>query len=105
MRLQTGKIVLKYIENFVRREREAVNRFRDFLSDVVRQSDMVLLSLCTVSTLYGMVLIASATHFRNTFKYVAIQGFGLLLGVLLSLHMDIRPIQTRFRFGSVTIAT
>ena len=30
-----------------------------------------------------MVLIASATHFRNTFKYVAIQGFGLLLGVLL----------------------
>lgn len=44
---------------------------------------MVLLSLCTVSTLYGMVLIASATHFRNTFKYVAIQGFGLLLGVLL----------------------
>ena len=55
MRLQTGKIVLKYIENFVRREREAVNRFRDFLSDVVRQSDMVLLSLCTVSTLYGMV--------------------------------------------------
>ena len=83
VRLQTGKIVLKYIENFVRREREAVNRFRDFLSDVVRQSDMVLLSLCTVSTLYGMVLIASATHFRNTFKYVAIQGFGLLLGVLL----------------------
>ena len=83
MRLQTGKIVLKYIESFVRREREAVNRFRDFLSDVVRQSDMVLLSLCTVSTLYGMVLIASATHFRNTFKYVAIQGFGLLLGVLL----------------------
>lgn len=83
MRLQTGKIVLKYIENFVRREREAVNRFRDFLSDVVRQSDMVLLSLCTVSTLYGMVLIASATHFRNTFKYVAIQGFGLLLGALL----------------------
>jgi len=64
-------------------ECEAVNRFRDFLSDVVRQSDMVLLSLCTVSTLYGMVLIASATHFRNTFKYVAIQGFGLLLGVLL----------------------
>ena len=83
MRLQTGKIVLKYIENFVRREREAVNRFRDFLSDVVRQSDIVLLSLCTVSTLYGMVRIASATHFRNTFKYVAIQGFGLLLGVLL----------------------
>ena len=30
-----------------------------------------------------MVVVAGATHFRNTFKYVAIQGFGLLLGVLL----------------------
>ena len=86
MRLQARRIVLKYIDILLREEREKVNRFRNFLSDVVRQSDMVLLSLCTVSTLYGMVLIASATHFRNTFKYVAIQGFGLLLGVLLFLR-------------------
>ena len=67
MRLQARRIVLKYIDILLREEREKVNRFRNFLSDVVRQSDMVLLSLCTVSTLYGMVLIASATHFRNTF--------------------------------------
>lgn len=96
-----GKIVLKYIENFVRREREAVNRFRDFLSDVVRQSDMVLLSLCTVSTLYGMVLIASATHFRNTFKYVAVQGFGLLLGVLLYFllsSIDVSEVEKKWKW-------
>ena len=60
-----------------------MGKIRDFLSDVVRQSDMVLLALCVGSTLYGMVLIASATHFRGTLKYVAIQGFGLLIGVLL----------------------
>ena len=60
-----------------------MGKIRDFLSDVVRQSDLVLLALCVGSTLYGMVLIASATHFRGTLKYVAIQGFGLLLGVLL----------------------
>ena len=60
-----------------------MGRIRDFLSDVVRQSDLVLLALCVGSTLYGMVLIASATHFRGTLKYVAIQGFGLLIGVLL----------------------
>lgn len=88
MRLQARRIVLKYIDILLREEREKVNRFRNFLSDVVRQSDMVLLSLCTVSTLYGMVLIASATHFRNTFKYVAIQGFGLLLGVLLYFFLS-----------------
>ena len=60
-----------------------MGKIRDFLSDVVRQSDLVLLALCVGSTLYGMVLIASATHFRGTLKYVAIQGFGLLIGVLL----------------------
>ena len=60
-----------------------MGKIRDFLSDVVRQSDLVLLALCVGSTLYGMVLIASATHFRGTLKYVAIQGFGLFLGVLL----------------------
>ena len=60
-----------------------MGKIRDFLSDVVRQSDLVLLALCVGSTLYGMVLIASATHFRGTLKYVAIQGFGLLIGMLL----------------------
>ena len=60
-----------------------MGKIRDFLSDVVRQSDLVLLALCVGSTLYGMVLIASATHFRGTLKYVAIQVFGLLIGVLL----------------------
>ena len=88
MRLQTDKIVLKYIENYARRGCEAVNRFREFLSDVVRQSDMVLLALCTISTLYGMVLIASATNFRNTLRYVAVQGFGLFLGILLYFFLS-----------------
>ena len=78
-----------------------MNRFRNFLSDVVRQSDMVLLSLCTVSTLYGMVLIASATHFRGTLKYVAIQGFGLLLGVLLYFllsSIDVSEVSKKWKW-------
>ena len=101
MRLQARRIVLKYIDILLREEREKVNRFRNFLSDVVRQSDMVLLSLCTVSTLYGMVLIASATHFRNTFKYVAIQGFGLLLGVLLYFFLssiDVSEVSKKWKW-------
>ena len=60
-----------------------MGRVRETLHDVLRQTDAVLLALCVASTLYGMVLIASATHFRGTLKYVAIQGFGLLIGVLL----------------------
>ena len=93
--------MLKYIGILLREEREKVNRFRNFLSDVVRQSDMVLLSLCTVSTLYGMVLIASATHFRGTLKYVAIQGFGLLLGVLLYFFLssiDVSEVSKKWKW-------
>ena len=65
-----------------------MGKLRGFLGDVVRQSDLVLLALCTVSTLYGMVLIASATYFRNTLRYVAVQGFGLFLGILLYFFLS-----------------
>ncbi len=65
-----------------------MGKVKAFLSDVVRQSDLVLLALCVVSTLYGMVLIASATYFRNTLRYVAVQGFGLFLGILLYFFLS-----------------
>ena len=55
-----------------------MGRVRETLHDVLRQTDAVLLALCVASTLYGMVLIASATSFRGTLKYVAVQGLGLL---------------------------
>lgn len=58
------------------------------LRDVLRQTDGVLLALCTVSTLYGMLLIASATNFRGTLKYVAVQGLGLLIGLVLYLFLS-----------------
>ncbi len=65
-----------------------MRRIREFFSDVVRQSDLVLLSLCVAATLYGMLLIASATNARGTLKYVAVQGLGLLIGVLLYFFLS-----------------
>ena len=71
-----------------------MGRVRETLHDVLRQTDAVLLALCVASTLYGMVLIASATSFRGTLKYVAVQGLGLLIGLALYLfpleHRHIR---------------
>ena len=59
-----------------------MGRIREFLRDVVQQSDMVLWSLCTAATFYGMLLILSATHtvYRGSLKYVAVQGVGWLIG-------------------------
>ena len=65
-----------------------MGKFKAFLSDVVRQSDLVLLALCVTSTLYGMLLIASATNYRSTLRYIAVQGFGLFLGILLYFFLS-----------------
>jgi len=54
-----------------------------FLGDMIRASDTLLLTLCTAATLYGMVLIASATNFRGTMRYVVVQGVGLAIGIVL----------------------
>ena len=50
--------------------------------DLVRQTDMLLWSLCSAATLYGMVLILSATHtvYRGSLKYVIVQGAGWCIG-------------------------
>lgn len=78
-----------------------MGKTREFLSDVVRQSDLVLLALCTLSTLYGMLLIASATNFRGTLKYVAVQGLGLGIGILLYFFfsaIDVYEISKKWKW-------
>ena len=61
-----------------------MGRIKDFFRDVARQSDMVLWSLCTAATFYGMLLILSATHtvYHGSLKYVAVQGAGWAIGTV-----------------------
>ena len=68
------------------------NRFRGMLSDFFQQADLVLLGLCCGATLFGMVLIASATRYMGVssmIRYVGVQGAAMLIGlaayVLLSM--------------------
>jgi len=56
-------------------------RARDIFFDIFRQSDLVLLVLCCVATAFGMVEIASATHYMETWKYVIVQGGAAVIGV------------------------
>ena len=54
------------------------------LKTILKRSDPILLTLCLVTTVFGLVLIASATNFRdNTLRYVAVQGAAMLIGVVL----------------------
>ena len=54
------------------------------LTDLLRWSDWTLFGLCSFATLFGMLLILSATHtvYQGTLKYVAVQGVGYFLGLL-----------------------
>ena len=54
------------------------------LKGILKRSDPVLLALCLVTTIFGLVLIASATNFRdNSLRYVAVQGAAMMIGVVL----------------------
>ena len=68
-----------------------LHRLKDILADFFRQADLVLLALCCTATLFGMVLIASATSYMGLSKvirYVGVQGVAMLLGVCVYIALS-----------------
>ncbi len=89
----------------LRTENPMGNRLKSILTDFFQQADLVLLALCCVSTLYGMVLIFSATHYMdNTAKvirYVGVQGAGMLLGICAYIFIsmvDLEAVMKRWKW-------
>ena len=83
------------------------NRLKAILADFFQQADLVLLGLCCVATVFGMVLIASATHYMGPAKmlrYVGVQGVAMLLGfgmyVLMSM-VDIEIVLKKWKWVAV----
>ena len=58
-----------------------LQRTKELIADLFRQADMLLLALCTAASLFGIVMIASATHYTGSLKNVIVQACALLLGV------------------------
>lgn len=59
-------------------------RLRDAVRDTLRKADMVLLALCLVAAFYGILLIASATNYREEsfqMRRIIVQTAGTVLGV------------------------
>ena len=73
------------------------NRLKAILADFIQQADLVLLGLCCAATLYGMVLIASATHYMEPatkmLRYVGVQGIAMLLGFCMYVLMSMVDIE------------
>ena len=57
-----------------------------FLSDMIRQADLVLLLFCCAASAFGLVMISSATRYMgsaDSLRHVAVQGIAALLGIVL----------------------
>ena len=56
-------------------------RLKATLVDFFQQADLVLLALCCAATVYGVILIYSATRYMGSNKFVVVQTVAMLLGV------------------------
>ena len=73
-----------------------LNRLKGTLADFFQQADLVLLGLCCVSTVFGMVLIASATRFMKVEKmirYVGVQGVAMCLGICAYIFISMVDVE------------
>lgn len=59
--------------------------FREFY----RKGDLFLLSLCLLSSGYGLVLIYSATRYENSLKSVIVQLIGIFLGIFVYILLSL----------------
>ncbi|SHH48152.1 rod shape determining protein RodA [Sporobacter termitidis DSM 10068] len=66
----------------------------DAVSKYIRESDMYLLILCVISSIYGIILIYSATRSQDTNTNVYIQIVSLVLGIGLYVLFSLLDVDT-----------
>lgn len=66
-----------------------MRKILDFFTGWIRQVDLVLLALCTGTTLFGCLMIASATRYTGSYKNVIVQIAALGLGIVAYILMSV----------------
>ena len=59
------------------------------IGDFVKKADIVLLLLCIVTTIFGIVVISSATNYAGNSRYVSVQSAALVLGILIYIFLTL----------------
>lgn len=74
-----------------------LNRLKAILADFFQQADLVLLGLCCAASIYGLVLIFSATNFlsgsETRYRYVIVQGVAMLIGIVAYIAMSMVDLE------------
>ena len=63
------------------------------IREFTRRGDLLLLLLCVVTSVFGLVMVASTTHWSNSSRFVIVQGVALILGVLLYMLISVIDIE------------
>lgn len=78
-----------------------LKRVKGILAEFFRQADLVLLGLCSAATLFGIVLIFSATRYLDSNRNVLVQSAALLLGICVYIafsHVDIEILMKKWKW-------
>ena len=72
-----------------------LNRLKAILADFFQQADLVLLGLCCTASIYGLVLIFSATNFmsEDRYRYIIVQGAAMLIGIVAYIAMSMVDLE------------
>ncbi|MBR6120713.1 MAG: FtsW/RodA/SpoVE family cell cycle protein [Oscillospiraceae bacterium] len=70
-----------------------MRRIWNGLTEFYRRGDLLLLFLCVVTSVFGIVIIASATRYSGSNRYVIVQSAALLLGILLYVGVSLVDIE------------
>ncbi len=60
-----------------------MKRYIQQLRQAILKGDWILLLLCLVTTAYGCLIIASATAYLESFRYIGMQIVGAVIGIIL----------------------
>lgn len=70
-----------------------INRLKAILADFFQQADLMLLGLCSSATVFGILLIFSATQYKRDSRYVVIQTVALLLGICVYIGFSMVDLE------------
>ncbi len=70
-----------------------MRRIWNKITEFYRRGDLLLLFLCVVATVFGIVVIASATRYSGSARYLVVQAAALLLGIILYVAVSMLDIE------------
>ena len=59
-----------------------IKKFSPYIKNFFKRADTFLLVVCLICTLFGIYAIQGVTMSEHTSKYVIVQGFAMVLGVI-----------------------